>query len=160
MRPVRVAACVAPLLLSCFVPASAGPPDACVDAIVVNVTLVGRLQSGEFFGPPGYGEAPATDRLEQAWYLQLPAPPATQAEWPCTIDDDADAAASSHFVQLRLPAALAAQAQALAAARVQVSGRPYLREIGHDRTAILVDVATIRPLESFREPGAPQSGER
>lgn len=150
MRPVRVAACVALLFASQLAPASAGSPDACADATVANVTLVGRLQLGEFFGPPGYGEAPATDRLEQGWYLQLPAPPATQVSWPCTIDDDADAAAGSHFVQLRLPAALAAQAQALAATRVQVSGHPFLREIGHDRTAILLDVTTIRPLQSLR----------
>ena len=37
-----------------------------------TVELQGVLQVGTFYGPPGYRENPATDRMETSYYLQLP----------------------------------------------------------------------------------------
>ncbi len=53
------------------------PPAYCENVQVAKsnsseITLQGILQLGEFFGRPCWGEEPATDRIEQVYYLQLP----------------------------------------------------------------------------------------
>jgi len=114
------------------------------------VTLVGRLQVGEFFGPPNYGESPDTDRLERTYYLQLPAPPGIQVD-RLQLPEDADSSAAwFHFVQLIVPDSLSSRARQLVGQRVAATGVLLTGVTGHHRTPLLLDVQTLRPLTTFR----------
>jgi len=69
------------LLLSIFVAVFALTSSPAMAQQESRVTVEGILIVGEFFGPPNYGEDPMSDRLEQSYILQLPAPKKA-TNWP------------------------------------------------------------------------------
>ena len=64
------------------------------------VAIQGTLQVGEFLGAPGFGESPTGDHAEAIYYLQLPAPLATQLHAAGGMAEFSPAAQASSFVQL------------------------------------------------------------
>ena len=102
----------------------------------VTATLQGVLQSGEFFGPPNYGESPRTDSKEQSFYVQLPATIGDQNP-KLTLGPEFDRT-SEHFVQLMFSSQtdLLARARTLVGQRIGVTGDLFPAETGHHRTGV------------------------
>jgi Domain of unknown function (DUF4431) len=102
--------------------------------------LEGILQEGEFFGPPGYGENPATDQLERSYYLQLPVPLGEQTGFQ-HLPKDADTDATRvFFVQLVVLDAARLKPRPLIGHRVRVAGHLMAAITGHHRTPVLLVV--------------------
>jgi hypothetical protein len=114
-----------------------------------RVTVEGILIVGEFFGPPNYGEDPMSDRLEQSYILQLPAPLPTQmAKRRLTDLEIGEDSASDYFLQLVVADEDPVGAKALIGKRVRISGVPFRAETGH-RTKTVVQVKSLAPIQSW-----------
>jgi hypothetical protein len=115
----------------------------------ITVTVEGILQWGEFHGPPNYGENPATDRLEHWYYLQLPAPIATQLpdmKWPADFQGHDD----GYFLHVRFSTTTSsAAARRLTGHRVAVTGSLEPSMIAHDRTPIVMSAVRLVSIDGW-----------
>ena len=107
----------------------------------------GILLVGEFFGSPGYGEDRTEDELERSFYLQLPAPLATQLKNP--PKDQELGNLQEYFLQLVITDKVRAQADQLVGAKVQVDGSLFTAHTGHHRTTMLMDVQSLNAISSW-----------
>jgi len=112
-----------------------------------DVGVQGTLQYGQFLGPPGYGEHPATDRKEYEFYLQLPAP-VTQQNLDLRLGPEFEKQ-SEFFVQVRGSAALKARLRRLVGQKVRVTGTLEASAIGHDRTGIVLNAQTVSTIRDW-----------
>jgi hypothetical protein len=113
-----------------------------------NVSVQGILQYGEFFGPPGYGEHPASDAKEYSFYLQLPAPVTDQnPDLPLGLDFEKP---NEHFIQLRTSStATTARLRRLIGRKVKATGSLEPSAIGHDRTGIIMNVGSVAAIRDW-----------
>lgn len=107
------------------------------------VALQGVLQRAEFLGPPNYGEDPKTDRIENAYYLQLPAAVTTQR------GGGSEDLARVFFVQLRVPSTRLNWVKDRLGKRVRAHGLLTDAVTGHDRTPVVMDVDTIAEVKAW-----------
>lgn len=112
------------------------------------VVLVGVLQVGEFFGPPGYGENPATDSVERPYYLQLPTPLAEQRGFQGLPADTDSAARDTYFVELVF--LKETKPPLSVGARIEVRGQLFGAISGHHHTPVLLQVENFRVLRLAR----------
>lgn len=110
-------------------------------------TAEGILLVGEFFGPPGYGEDRTEDALERSFYLQLPAPLATQLKNPPKDQELGDL--QEYFLQLVIADNMRAQAAKLVGSKIKVDGSLFTAHTGHHRTTMLMDVQSLEPLSRW-----------
>lgn len=139
---VQWLACLALGLLSQL--ALAAPP------VVASVPIQGILQSGDFFGAPGYGDTPATDPLEPMYYLQLPAPLVTQVHPATLMGDFTIAAQKTHFVQLLVFDEEKSVARTLVGKRVRIVGTIVEPEGGHGRMPAVLQVKSLSAVREWQ----------
>ena len=140
MKPARLAVTFA---LCCMVIAgkAAEPPP--------PITLEGILVVGEFYGPPNYGENPRGDRIEDSLFLQLPATPTTQLANSEALAAFGPDARSTYFVQVVVHDPVRSAAENAIGHRVQVVGVPFVPLTGHHRTPLLIDVRSLKPIDTW-----------
>jgi hypothetical protein len=114
------------------------------------LAVQGILQIGEFFGPPNYGEQPESDRVERSYFLQLPAPLATQVQSVAALARITEASRSSYFLQVVLPERERSQAKALIGKRVRVWGTLTESLTAHHRTPVLVEVHKLSQVQAWQ----------
>ena len=115
-----------------------------------SIKLEGVLEAGEFFGPPDYGENPGSDRVEHSFFLQLPATPDTQRVDAGSLATLGVDAGRTYFVQIVVQDSECAAAVKALGHRVQVVGVPFVPITGHHRTPLLLDVKSLRPIDTWR----------
>ena len=131
--------------------ASAGPiiadavnPTApCLSYDDSSITLSGTVFSRIYFGPPGYGENPASDAREGALLLLLDAPICVKESSHPELDNNAF---EGNVILIQL-AAVHVDPSSLKRAegkRATVRGSLYHRLTGHHRTPVLMDVYDVR----------------
>lgn len=125
-------------------PARAGPV---LDQIALEVEVEGVLAVGEFLGPPNYGEDPATDRRETAYFLQLPAPMSTQRPVQAHAIEALNGGPDGYFVQLVDVGKV--RVQELVGKKVRVGGSAYAAMTGHDRTSLVVSVRSLTAIKDW-----------
>lgn len=113
-----------------------------------DVSIQGILQYGEFFGPPNYGEKTASDRKERVFYLQLPAPITLQnRDLPLGPEFEKP---NEFFVQLNTSSnAVITRLRRLVGAKVKATGSVEPFSAGHDRTGIILNVATVTTIRDW-----------
>ena len=109
-----------------------------------TIRVEGILHKGEFFGPPGYGENPHTDRIEEAYYLQLPASLGMQQS-----ANEPECLAGAYFIQLYIPAEKRFDLHSLIGQKVAVTGLLDDAATGHDRTPKLLEINSITKISSW-----------
>jgi hypothetical protein len=122
----------------------AGPP------VVQAVAVQGTLQMGEFLGAPGFGESPAGDHAEAVYYLQLPAPLATQLHPVGGLAEFSPAAQNSYFVQLVVFDEEQSVARTLIGKKVRIAGSLVEPEAGHRKTPALIQVKSLSPIRDWQ----------
>lgn len=136
------------VVLTLILLAPLGVPATAQETQSDRIVVQGVLRVGEFFGPPNYGEEPRTDRIERSYYLQLPAPIATQQPQYTGSKELQETLSDSHFVQLVIMSEKVSAAR-LVGSRVQVSGSPFKAHTGHHRTPFLLQVHAIRGIKNW-----------
>ena len=119
------------------------PAGGCFEFENDSVQLKGTIFTRIYFGPPNYGENPATDRREEQALLLLDAPICVKGR------RDATAFNEGNVIVVQL-AAISVQPNVVYGAvghRVEVSGSLFHSETGHHRTPVLVDVASVMILD-------------
>jgi Domain of unknown function (DUF4431) len=111
-----------------------------------EVTLSGELIERTYWGPPNWGEQPATDRLEEAWILVLDAPACVMADHANQNNDQAE----FNVIVMQLVVTDAGpgnenlkQVENLVGRRVTVVGALGHAVTGHNRTPVMLMVASI-----------------
>ena len=111
-----------------------------------EVTLTGELIERTYWGPPNWGEQPATDRLEEAWILVLDAPACVLADHANQTNDQAE----SNVIVVQLVVTdpgpdkeYLKQVEDLVGRRVTVGGALWHAVTGHNRTPVMLMVASI-----------------
>ncbi|CAM2188456.1 DUF4431 domain-containing protein [Paraburkholderia sacchari] len=140
MNPARL---FVTLALSCIsIAGSAAEPSS-------SITLEGTLLVGDFYGPPGYGENPKEDNIEHSLFLQLPASPVTQIADPKVLDSFGPEAQRTYFVQVIADGPDRSELKKAIGHRVQVVGVPVAPLTGHHRTPLLIDVKSLKPIDTW-----------
>ena len=107
------------------------------------VTLQGTLTTGQFLGPPGYGEEPRSDVEQVVWYLQLPTTVAAQTDAAARLPETVRL---SYFVQIEVPAATIKRFSVLKNKKVKITGQLTEPVLAHHR---LTPFAGTRDHPSF-----------
>lgn len=141
MRPARLAVTVA--MFCTVIAGKAAEPSP-------SITLEGILADGEFYGPPNYGENPHGDRIEHSLFLQLPATPTTQLSDSEALAPFGPDARSTYFVQVVIHDPERSAAANAIGHKVQVVGVPFAPLTGHHRTPLLIDVRSLKPIDTWR----------
>jgi len=114
------------------------------------VAIQGTLQVGEFLGAPGFGDNPASDHAEVTYYLQLPAPLATQLHAAGGMADFSAAAQGSHFVQLLVFDEEQSVARTLIGRKVRIAGTLVETDAAHRRSPALIQVKSLAPIRDWQ----------
>lgn len=97
-----------------------------------TVVLQGRVRVETFYGPPNYGESPATDSKERQAILHLKQP-------LCTLASDDDPA-ETHQRRVTLVPRGGLSLHAFAGKEVSVTGKLFHATTGHHHTPVLISV--------------------
>jgi len=137
---------IALLILSALAaaPAPAAPPS------VPALTVQGVLQSGEFLGAPGNGEAPGSDKVEASYYLQLPAPLAKQVHPASTLAPLSAPAQGASFLQLLVFDEEQSVARTLVGKKVRVVGNVVQAEDGQHRSPAYIQVKSVAAIRDWQ----------
>ncbi len=120
------------------------------EAATVEVKVEGTLQVGQFFGPPSYGENPRSDKIEEAYYLQLPATLETQlANQRWNGLNREKGLGPEYFIQLIVLDSNLGRLRRMIGKRVKVTGTLFHAESGHHRTSTLLQVRAIAEIQSW-----------
>lgn len=114
------------------------------------VAIQGTLQVGEFLGAPGFGDNPTGDHAEVIYYLQLPAPLATQLREAGGMAEFSAAAQGAHFVQLLVFDEEQSVARTLIGRKVRIAGTLVETDAAHRRTPALVQVKSLAPIRDWQ----------
>jgi hypothetical protein len=105
-----------------------------------RVTLVGKVVSRTFYGPPNYGENPATDSKESQYILIL--------DTPVDVIGSTDPIDRTEREVKKLTLVVfdfkANPVESLLGKRVEVSGTLFHAHTGHHHTRVLIEVESIR----------------
>jgi len=112
--------------------------------------IQGTLQMGEFLGTPGFGDNPAGDHAEAVYYLQLPAPLATQLHASGGMAEFSAAAQASCFVQLLVFDEEQSVARTLIGKKVRIAGTLLETDAAHRRTPALIQVKSLAPIRDWQ----------
>ena len=110
-------------------------------------TLTGTVKSEVFFGPPGYGENPKTDKKETAYILQLSKPINVIATDP---EDDLNST-TKNVTKIQLVSERNFKLSNFNNKTVKVSGTFFSAISGHHHTKILIDVNKIEQKKWVRK---------
>lgn len=110
-------------------PAHAAP---CFKYDSETVVLKGRVRLETFYGPPNYGESPATDSKERQAILHLKQPLCTQ--------ESGDDPAETHQRTVTLVPRGGLSLHAFAGKEVSVTGKLFHATTGHHHTLVLISV--------------------
>jgi len=115
-------------------------------SVPMEVTLSGELIERTYWGPPNWGEQPATDRLEEAWILVLDTPACVRADHEDPTNDQSE----SNVIVMQLVVTnpgpdnvYLKQVEKLVGRRVTVAGALSHAVTGHNRTPVMLMVASI-----------------
>lgn len=114
-----------------------------------SITLQGLLLEGEFYGPPNYGEDPAKDSVERAYFLQLPAAIGVQNPRLAREETRTEIMTTVYFVQLVVPNSKMPETAGLVGHRVQVEGTLLSAITGHHRTDTVLEASSKQELDSW-----------
>lgn len=117
---------------------------------VPSVAIQGVLQQGDFLGPPGYGDDPASDRAETVYYLQLPGPLLRQVHPASLLAQFSRTAQTASFVQLTIFDEEQSVARALVGKRVRVVGTALEPDGGPQRTPTLIQVRSVSAIREWQ----------
>lgn len=115
-------------------------------SVPTEVTLTGELIERTYWGPPNWGEQPATDRLEEAWILVLDTPICVLADHKNPSNDQSE----SNVIVVQLIVGDPGpdnenlkQVQKFVGGRVTVAGSLWHAVTGHNRTPVMFMVASV-----------------
>ncbi len=117
---------------------------------IPSLTVQGFLQVGDFFGAPGNGENPASDRLEPTYYLQLPAPLVMQVHPASQLAPFSQPAQTASFVQLVVFDEERSVVKTLVGKRVRVVGTVIEPDSGQHRTPLLMQVKSVSAIRDWQ----------
>lgn len=121
--------------------AGANEPRIVVDG--ENLILAGRVKRIVAYGPPGFGEDPATDRREDYFTLQLESPLRGRSS-EGDLDNDTTSTVQLFYIGNWPPNLRDSLNEALKSQRlVTVRGTAMLAQNGHHHETILVSVRTL-----------------
>jgi hypothetical protein len=126
------------LVLPCFLLLSAARAWAdpgCQQYGNSDTTLTGKLASREFYGPPGFGQNPATDRRERQAVLLLDKPLCVERS-----PDGYDEAERGQMNVTLVPLGAHVPLQPYVDRRVRVQGRLFHAFSGHHHTPLLLEL--------------------
>lgn len=116
-----------------------------------TVSVQGVLMGGVFYGPINFGKDPATDQLEESYYLQLPGPVEQQLDnagrhdlvikWRDRV--------SGCFVQLAAAGDAGAALKAKLGKKVKVKGVLFERYSPRHRTPLLLQVQQADTIDNY-----------
>jgi hypothetical protein len=121
------------LLLSAS--ATALADDGCRQYGNADTTLTGRLASREYYGPPGYGENPATDRRERQVVLMLDKPLCVERS-----ADGYDEAERGQVSVTMVPTGVEIQLGTYLNRHVRVQGKLFHAFTRHHHTPLLLEL--------------------
>ena len=111
--------------------------------------MTGELIERTYWGPPNWGEQPATDRLEEAWILVLDSPACVMADNTNQNNDQPE----FNVIVMQLVVTdtgphneYLKQVENLVGQRVTVTGALGHAVTGHNRTPVMLMVASIASL--------------
>ncbi len=133
------------LIFSLFTLANAQDSTPILPAVVEGV-----FQTGEFFGPPGYGKNPKTDKIESFYYLQLPTPLMQQQGVSTLPSDVSTSAGLTSFIQLIINNPKKVKVSSYLGHRVRVTGDLISATTGRHRTSILLEANKIELIKKWR----------
>jgi hypothetical protein len=110
----------------------------------------GIFQTGEFFGPPGYGKNSKTDKVESNYYLQLPTPLMQQQGVSALPSDVSTSAGLTFFMQLIVHPSKKIKMSSYLGHRVRLTGNLISATSGQHRTSILLDVSKVELIKKWR----------
>jgi hypothetical protein len=114
-----------------------------------EVTIVGILHRGEFFGSPGWGENIKTDALGFSYYLQLPTNVNEQIVQNADFVGRAPNCSMEHFIQIG--GIGQDQLDKRLGKKLKVTGTLYQSATGYDHTRVLLEVRKVKVINSLRE---------
>jgi hypothetical protein len=135
--------CPGAILAAPVIADAVDPSESCLSYDDPSVTLSGTVFSRIYFGPPGYGETPAQDARERATLLLLDAPICVKASSHPELDNNSF---EGNVILIQL-AAVQVKPEVVEKARGQcatVRGSLFHRLTGHHRTAVLMDVRSVK----------------
>jgi hypothetical protein len=108
------------------------------------------LQVGEFLGAPGFGDNPAGDHADVVYYVQLPAPLATQLRASGGMAEFSAAAQASCFVQLLVFDEEQSVARTLIGKKVRIAGTLVETDAAHRKSPALIQVKSLAPVRDWQ----------
>jgi hypothetical protein len=117
---------------------------------VPSLAVQGVLQVGEFLGPPGNGENPASDTVEPRYYLQLPAPLIKQVHPASQIAQFSQPAQTTSFLQLVVFDEERSVANSLVGKKVRIVGALLEPDAGQPRTPALMHVISVSAIRDWQ----------
>jgi len=133
-------------LLSCLGTLASAQDSTTVFPAVVE----GTFQTGEFFGPPGYGKNSKTDKIENCYYLQLPTPLMQQQGVSALPSDVSMSAGLTFFMQLIIHPSKKVKMSTYLGHRVRLTGNLISASSGQHRTSVLLDVNKVELIKKWR----------
>jgi hypothetical protein len=115
--------------------ASAFADDGCLQYGRTDISLTGRVASREFYGPPGYGRAPATDTRERQVVLQLDKPLCVERS-----GDGYDEGERGQVIVTLAPVSPEVSLLPYLDRRVRVQGRLFHAFNRHHHTPVLIEL--------------------
>jgi len=138
------------LRLLCLLVLLAAPLAQAAPPATLPAAIQGTLQVGEFLGAPGFGDSPGGDHAEAVYYLQLPAPLATQLHASGGMADFSAAAQGSSFVQLLVFDEEQSVARTLIGKKIRVAGTLVESDAAHRKTPALIQVKSLAPIRDWQ----------
>jgi hypothetical protein len=132
--PCRAFNLFLPSLVLCA-SATASADDGCRQYGNTDTTLTGRLASREYYGPPGFGEHPATDRRERQVVLMLDKPLCVERS-----ADGYDEAERGQISVTMVPMGAELQLSTYLNRHVRVQGKLFHASTGHHHTPLLLEL--------------------
>jgi hypothetical protein len=117
---------------------------------VFPAVVEGTFQTGEFFGPPGYGKNSKTDKIESCYYLQLPTPLMQQQGVSALPPDVSMSAGLTFYMQLIVHPSKKVKISSYLGHRVRLTGNLISASSGQHRTSILLDVSKVELIKKWR----------
>ena len=142
VKSLQVALCVAATMAG-ITPRAAYAGSSCLSYEPAVVTIKGKLTAKVFYGPPNYGEEPATDSRETAYLLKLTTSICVSGDPSSDVNSESEQGV--RVVQLGPGGTVTWKALShLVGRNVEVSGTLFHAVTGHHRTEVVMNVSRVK----------------